>query len=300
MPLEKTGIALRSTVFAPNEIVKLVKPIDQSGVSHVFLPDIRTGFDSIELSAASLGVSKGLQVGPGVIRLNEHPPDHLARRLETLQALSENRFLLGIGTGDPGPDPKKKVADMLNELQNLKEQFPSRGAANFPKVFIATLKQGIAKRVAPYCSGVLLNFCSAAYAGSLVQSVKQSFKGNLGFACYLKVFFSKSQPTAQRMMLQEFMMYNSIPQYNKMFELDGTAGEIDKAGSGASSKEFAVPAKLLEISPVNPEGEALSEYVAKYRSAGIDIPCIYPYFSKEDAFDFKLATIQMILSALMR
>src|SRR5579871_1271809 len=113
MPLEKKGIALRSTVFTPSEIVKLVKPIDQSGVSHVFLPDILTGFDSLELSAASLGVSKGLKIGPGIIRLSEHSPAQLTRRLETLQALSENRFLLGIGTGSPGPDPKKRVGEML-------------------------------------------------------------------------------------------------------------------------------------------------------------------------------------------
>jgi hypothetical protein len=296
--LNKTGIALRSTVFSPSEIVRVAKTIDQSGISHVFLPDIWMGYDSLELSAASLGVSKGLKIGPGIIRLHEQDPYQFLRKLKTLQALSENRFLLGIGTGEPGPDPKKKVMDMVENLRELKNQFSSTNGITFPEVYIATLKQGIAKTVAPDASGLLLNFCSASYASSLVQAVKASFSGNLHFACYLKVFFSRSQKAAERMMIQEFANYDSMLQYHKMFERDGVAADIAQSKVSLKNEQYAPTQSLLEISPVNPTKEELINYVSRYRKAGVTIPCIYPYFSPDEDYDYKLATVRMILSAV--
>ena len=106
-PIEqKTGIALRPAVIAPNEIVRLVKVIDQSTVSHLFIPDLPGSFDSLEISSACLGVTKGLRVGSGVFRLLEHDEKQLLRRLETLQAISGNRYLLGIGTRKSGPESR--------------------------------------------------------------------------------------------------------------------------------------------------------------------------------------------------
>jgi Luciferase-like monooxygenase len=297
MQIEKTAIAMRPTVFSPGEIVKFAKTIDQSGISHVFIPDRSVGFDSIEISSASLGVSKGLRIGSGVIRPLEHDVRQLVRRLETLQALSENRFLLGIGTGDPGPNPKQKVGDMIQRLQELKDRFSSKDGIKFPEVYIAALKIGIAKRVAPFCSGVLLNFCSSGYAGSLVQGVRQSFAGPIEFACYLKVFFSRSQQVAQRLMIAEFGNYNTFPQYHKMFERDGIADEIKKAVDSLKNDSYEVPKSLLEISPVNPSQSDLSKYVSSYRKAGITMPCVYPYFSTGEKTDFKLETIRTIISA---
>jgi len=297
MEIQKSGVALRPSVFAPSEILKLTKIIDQSEISHVFIPDLSVGFDSVEISSACLGVAKGLRVGSGVIRLTEHDEKQLVRRLETLQALSENRFLLGIGTGSPGPDPKQKINDMIERLQGLRNKFSSGDGTTFPDVYIAALKVGIAKRVAPFCSGLLLNFCSAQYAGSVVQAVKQSFGGKIDFGCYLKVFFSKSESLAQKLMIQEFGNYNSIPQYHRMFERDGIADVIKKSLDSLENEPYNVPRSLLEISPVNPSKSEISQYVSAYRNAGVTLPCIYPYFSRGENFDFMQETIRTIISA---
>jgi hypothetical protein len=300
---KKSGLALRPGVLSPSEILKFVKVIDQSGVTNVFVPDIAAGFDSIELCCASLGVSKGLTIGTGVIRLLEHDSSQLIRRLKTLQSISENRFVLGLGAGRPGNDPSKTIDTMLERLQSLKHGF-SKGSDSdiaFPETMVAALRSGIAKKMAEHVDGFLLNFCSARYAASIVKSVKAKNEGDREYACYLKVFFSKSDEIGKKLLIEEFAKYDSMPWYHKMFELDGVSQDIRSAvGSLRSARDdIHVPESLLEISPVNPTSDELAEYVSNYRNAGISLPCVYPYFSaEEDNFEYKLKTVERVISTI--
>ena len=163
-----------------------------------------------------------------MFRLFEQDEKQLLRRLETLQAISGNRYLLGIGTGNPGPNPEKKIDDMLERLQEIKSEFPSSDGMSFPETFIATLKVGIAKKVAGDCDGILMNFCSPGYAGRVAKSVSESYSGKLEIACYLKTFFSKSKETATKLAIDEFGNYDMLPHYHKMFERDGASDLLER------------------------------------------------------------------------
>jgi hypothetical protein len=297
MPLKKTGVALRPLVTPPSEIVKLAKVIDQSEISHLFIPDIPFGFDSLEISSACLGVTKGLRIGSGVFRLLDQDKRQLLRRLETLQSLSENRYLFGVGVGDPSSKPEQKIKDFMQRLQEIKSEFPKRDGLTFPESFIATLKIGIAKKSAGNSDGILLNFCSPKYAGELAQNVIASFKGNLEIGCYLKTFFSKSKETATRLAIEEFAKYNSMGQYHKMFERDGVSELITSAARSLENHTIEFPDRLREISPVNPDQNEISDYISRYREAGVTIPCVYPYFASGETFEFKLETIHKIIAS---
>ena len=295
MSKNRIAIALRPKVIAADEIVKLAKLADQSNVSNIFIPDLPFGYDSLELSAACLGVSSELFVGSGVMRPLEHNEKQLLRRLETLQALSANRFTLGIGTGDPGPDPKKTVEAMLAMLRRLKQGFSE--PRNFPRTFIATLRKGIARKVASDCDGILLNFCSAGYAGSVVNAVKESSSKPIEFACYLKVFYSASESDAKRAMIEEFARYNSIPHYSKMFAQNGILGDIVRAKAGLATNSPETTHGLLEVCPVNPSIGELGAHVEKFRNQGISLPAVYPYFGPNDDYEYKAKTVKEIITA---
>ncbi|HYB05038.1 MAG TPA: LLM class flavin-dependent oxidoreductase [Nitrososphaerales archaeon] len=289
-----TGIALRSQVVSPREIVKLAKVIDQSPVTHLFIPDIN--FDSLEISAACLGVSKGLKVGSGVFRPLEWEVHQLTRRLETLQAFSDSRYLLGIGTGNPGPDPKQKIQDLLGRLDELRKEFDA-GSFTFPESYVAALRAGMAKRAAGRSDGILLNFCPSEHAKAVVESVRKSFNGKIETACYLKAFFSKSLEIAKKLAIEEFVKYDNLGHYHKMFELSGLEDDIRAAARSLQGKDLQYSEKLAQTSPVNPDIDELREYVSKFREAGISLPSVYPYFDLDESFEFKLNTIHAIISA---
>jgi Luciferase-like monooxygenase len=294
------AVAFRSTAITPSTIVRLVKQLDNfASLSHVFIPEgSRGGFTSLDICSASLGVSNRLQIGSGVVRVLEHDPELLARRLLTLQEMSGNRFVLGIGTGPATSDPLQTIRSMLERLRSTREMF--RGFATdakglkMPETFIATLRKGIAKAVLGHSDGILLNFCTPEYVRSVLASL-----GNLGnrivVSCYLKIFFSRDQAIANRMMIEEFASYDKIPSYHKMFKVAGVAEEIKNAGQSLGSELGIAPEKLHRISLANPTNSQLAEYVDAFRDAGADLPCLYPYFEQDEDEAFKVKKVEEIV-----
>lgn len=294
MSNEKVGIAFRSSVIPPSEILKLAKMVDQSGFTHLFVNESSQSLDCLEICSAVLGVSKGILVGSGVIRLPEHDERVLLRRLQTMQEISGDRFVLGVGTGSVGNDPGKAIDTMLSKLEHLQRDF---SIGKFPTSFIATLRAGIARKVAGRSDGILLNFCNPDHARRVLSEYKKASSQVAEFACYLKVFYSKKEAQAKKLFVEEFEKYTKIPVYFKMFKAQGILEDIhhskDLLSSGSS-----LPASLMQISLVNPMTEELKGYVANFKKAGITLPCIYPYFAAEDPFEFRVEKVRSILSVV--
>ena len=213
----------------------------------------------------------------------------------SLSKSSGNRFILGVGTGSPGADPGQKIDLMLQRLQDLRKGFSADSTTTFPQIFIAALKKGIARRVAGRSEGILLNFCTPEYAGRLIQDYKQSFSGKTEFGCYLKIFCSKTDAVARKLLVKEFENYATLEQYRKMFERDGVLSAI-RSASEYLQKNGSAPPALLRISLANPSESEMKEHLARFRDAGVSLPCIYPYFSQDDGFEFRMETVRSIVS----
>jgi hypothetical protein len=298
---EDLAVAFRSTAVSPRTIVKLAKRLDSvRSLSRIFIPEGSQGsFTSLDICSACLSVSKRLRIGSGVIRVLEHEPSLLARRLLTLQEMSNNRFILGIGTGRAGNEPKLTIRSMLERLHSTRKSFEKLvdglPGLKMPETFIATLRKGIAKTVADHSDGILLNFCQPEHARDIVTALGDERRG-LIVSCYLKIFYSRNMETANRMLIEEFANYDQNPSYHKMFELAGVAEEIAKARVALSNNESVHPSlKLLEISHANPTKKELEAYISSFREAGVDLPCLYPYFEPGEDEAFKISKIEEIV-----
>ena len=271
-------------------------------VPKIFFPEGRTSYESLEITSSVLGRTKRISAGNGVIRLLEHDPVLLLRRIQTIQAYSKNRFFLGVGTGSPGRQPGKTIHSMLERVGELKQGFESFPAGVAPpEIFVATLKQSIAAKSAGKVDGLLLNFCSPQHATKLIGSLNPSETRNLELAIYLKIFYSsKKDGSAQRLLLQEFLNYDSTPQYHAMFSEDRTALTIQTLREREDWKhgQIEVPRELMRVSLANPDGAQLSEYVQSFRKSGISLPVVYPYFPDEEKSEFKIETVKDILSSV--
>ncbi len=303
MRLERIGFALRPGVFSPQEIREIAVTLEQGErVSRIFVPDMRIGYESLEIASSILALTKRVHSGSGVIRLLEHDPQLLTRRVQTLQALSSNRLILGVGTGSPGPQPGKTVNAVLQRLDDLKKafgEFPQ--GVKPPEIYVAALKLGIARRAAVKANGLLLNFCSPQHASKLVEAARVEGSEGIDFACYLKIFYSSGDDeTAQRLMLQEFLNYDSTPQYHEMFLQDETSGAISslKKNDGWKSGPVDVPNELLRVSLANPRNDELLRYVKSFRQVGVTLPVVYPYFLNGEDPSFKLETVRQILKSV--
>ncbi|MEM3197661.1 MAG: LLM class flavin-dependent oxidoreductase [Conexivisphaerales archaeon] len=296
----KLGVALRPTVFTPKEIVKIVAALDNRAkvLTTVFIPDVAAGAEPIELSIASLAASKRLHVGSGVIRITEHDTEQLARRILTAQSVSDGRFILGVGTGAVGKDPATKINAMFGKLSELKDKILQRKSATIPKVYIATLRRGIARISAGRCDGILMNFCSAEHAGRVISSFRSEHKGDAEFACYIKIFYSHDVEIAQRNMIQEFANYDSLPQYQKMFIEDCVHEDILHAKEELAAGRVYVTESLARISLFNPSPSSLADLIDHFTKSGITLPVIYPYFDESDDQEYKQKILLFTLKQL--
>jgi hypothetical protein len=270
-------------------------------VTSIFIPDGRIGYEAIEIASTILSLTSRVYAGSGVIRLLEHDPGILVRRVQTIQMLSSNRLILGVGTGSPGPKPGNRVTTMLQRIEELKKSFQSFPAGvEAPEIYVATLKTGIAKRSIGVADGLLLNFCSPKHAGGLIETIKLQLAAQIEFACYLKIFYSsKNDETAQRLLVQEFLNYDSTPQYHEMFLQDGTAETISEFRKNDNWKRnsISVPRPLLRVSLANPSDDELRYYVQSFRKAGVSLPVLYPYFPSDEKSSFKLDTMRRVVKS---
>lgn len=297
MEVERLGLALRPTVFPPHEILAFIRLLERSSsrLTNIFIPDILTSYDPIEISAAALAVTSRLLIGPGVIRPLEHDQSMLLRRISTLQNLSNSRFVLGVGTGRVGDEPSQSIQRLIHYVEEMK-QIASMLNISFPPVYIATLNRGITRRSVGHFDGILMNFCSPEHSARLVAEYS-SRKMKADFACYIKLFYSEKREEALRNMIEEFSSYDSMPQYHKLFVLDGVAEDVAEAASNLEKGEIYVPSSLYRISLVNPSPDELSEFVRKYVDAGVTLPVPYPYFSASDGSHYRLRVLNEIASS---
>jgi len=229
-------------------------------------------------------------------------PQYMTRRVLTFQVRTSDILILGGGTCPPGPHPGKTVSSMRERLDEHKKGFASfpQGVKR-PEVYVAALKLGIAKRAASKADGLLLNFCSPQHAAALIAGVRVERGAEIDFACYLKIFYSsQSDEAAQRLMLQEFLNYDSAPQYHEMFVQDGTAEAISSFRSSEEWKNgpVEVPKVLLRVSLANPRSEELVQYVKSFSQAGVTLPVVYPYFPIGNDPKFKIETVKGIVKSL--
>jgi alkanesulfonate monooxygenase SsuD/methylene tetrahydromethanopterin reductase-like flavin-dependent oxidoreductase (luciferase family) len=300
--LERLGFALRPGIFSPHEIRETSQRLEESGrINDIFIPDGRTGFESLEIVSSILATTKSVHAGSGVIRLLEHDPTLLTRRTQTLQAISSNRFILGVGTGTPGPQPGKSVTATLQRIDELKKGFQTfpQGVAP-PQTYVAALKSRIAERAASKVDGLLLNFCTPQHASKIIESAKP-YNSKVEFACYLKLFFSsQGNEIAERLLIQEFLNYDSTPQYHEMFQQDGTAETIFRLRTSDEWKQGSVdvPEELLNVSLANPDREQIDHYVQSFRKAGITLPVPYPYFPNNEKPQFKRKSVELMLASM--
>jgi hypothetical protein len=298
---DRLAVAFRSTVFDPRTIVELARRLDHvQSLSHVFVPEgSQGGFTSLDICSGSLAVSKRLRVGSGVIRILEHDPGLLGRRLSTIQKLTDNRFVLGIGTGRAGADPKLTIRSMLDRLHLTRDSFATFAkdspGVSMPETFIATLRKGIARAVAGHSDGILLNFCPPEHAKGVISSLGAS-RGRLIVSCYLKIFYSRNENTANKMLFEEFAHYNKNPSYHELFESVGVAHEIEQADQALGSKMTVRPSEnLMRISLANPTSVELAAYMTSFRKVGVDLPCLYPYFEPKEDEAFKISKVEEMM-----
>jgi len=276
------GLALRPGVFDPRESVKI--SVELAPISHFFIPDVLQAADPIIIAHSILMSRSDCSAGSGVIRLLEHNISYIEKQVRTIQTISNNRFFLGVGTGNVPAGRSDLIKQFLNAVSSLK------ASINGLKIYVAALKEGMARKAAGISDGIILNFSTFNHARKMTRIFKEN-GGKLVFS-YLKVFVSWNVSAAQRMALDELKKYSSFPHYASLFERENITVKAINDINNKKIKELQEKGVLL----VNPSPSEVYDVVSFFVKNGVDVPVIYPYFPLKYSYEEKIEQLKKLIT----
>jgi len=279
------GLALRSTVYPADLVVEIAREVDGS-FSSLWFPSVAAQ-DPLHLCDISLGVTRELLAATGVIRLHEYNPTVLAMRVDELSKSHNNRFVLGVGTG------QMIGAHAIEQLLHLTAKVRSSHLGiSRVSIYFAGLGPKMVSAAFGAADGVLLNFCSPHYASSVTSRGSSGRVEGFKVACYVKLFFAESDSDAQAMLATEFVHYDSMPQYHRMFKSMGITEVIKSFKEGGEVAKEYLSRSISEISLANPTRAEVLDLLGRFHEAGVDTPIVYPYVRGSD--EYKIQVVRML------
>ncbi|NAY82241.1 MAG: hypothetical protein GU362_05095 [Thaumarchaeota archaeon] len=273
------GLALRPEVFKPLEILKIAENIFSK---YFFIPDVSNEIDPIQLSFSILLKNKETMAGPGVIRINEMQLNELIRQIKTINELVENRFFLGVGLGSVKEDVSQAISSMREKILKIVQE-------TGVKIFVATLREGLAKKVKDISDGIILNFSTFEHA----KRVSSVFKyENKKVISYFKIFIGQTQDAAIHMAINELQKYASFPQYYELFKKEGVIEDILALYSKREEAIRNLQAK--GVIAINPSPDFIKNVSDVFYKNGVDVLALYPYFSPTYNYDKRFAFLKEV------
>jgi hypothetical protein len=273
------GLALRPEVFKPLEILKIAENIFSK---YFFIPDVSNEIDPIQLSFSILLKNKETMAGPGVIRINEMQLNELIRQIKTINELVENRFFLGVGLGSVKEDVSQAISSMREKILKIVQE-------TGVKILVATLREGLAKKVKDISDGIILNFSTFEHA----KRVSSVFKNeNKKVISYFKIFIGQTQDAAIHMAINELQKYASFPQYYELFKKEGVIEDILALYSKREEAIRNLQAK--GVIAINPSPDFIKNVSDVFYKNGVDVLALYPYFSPTYNYDKRFAFLKEV------
>ena len=97
---------------------------------------------------------------------------------------------------------------------------------------------------------------------------------------------------ARRMLADEFVNYDTLPQYHRMFEAMGITRSLEAFRNHREISDRDTGGVISEVSLANPNQGQVIELLGRFREAGVDSPVVYPYVSGTD--EYKLSIVKRL------
>ncbi|MEO6794653.1 MAG: TIGR03564 family F420-dependent LLM class oxidoreductase [Mycobacterium sp.] len=237
------------------------------GFRRVWMTQMPYEPDLLTVLAVVLREVDRIEVGTGVIPIQNQHPMLLAQRALTLNLISQGRFVLGLGMthqavtegmwGIPWDKPVRRLREYLDGLQPLLageaanatgETVTTRGAlqiagASAPDVYIAALGPQLLQLAGRRTAGTVTWMTGPK---TLTEHIGPSLRDAAVAAgrprtavrvvAALPVSVTDDTATARAQAAEQFAMYGYLPSYRAMLDREGYAGPADVAIIGDESE----------------------------------------------------------------
>ena len=292
MPAVSEARQPRATAFTIRDphpwpgMVEIVREGERLGYAAVFLPE--TGArDTLVTLMGLAGETEQLLLGTGVIPMRARTANLAAMAAATVQDRSGARHLLGVGTGGSQPGALERLRTYVEELRDLVGGSAPGAALRLPlsapiPIWTAALGPRAVRLAGELADGVILNWCTPDRVAQARDAIRVA-AGEAGrdpdavtISVYVRGAFSERADEALLAAASEYCSYASYARQFREMGIEPTP-------------EAVVDAICLRGDP-----EAARERLEAYRSAGADLPVVYPVLAAGEGPDAALAVLRAL------
>ena len=309
-PPRGTGVVLRDAV-AWDELRTLALTAEDTGYSAVFVPEI-AGREAFGTLAGLAATTARIHLGTGVIPMTSRTPVTTAMGAATVQELSGGRFVLGLGTGTPGPGStlqrlEEYVRVVRGALAGEEVRSEAFGVDGFrsalapetgpPPIWVGALGDRMLELAGRVADGVILNWCPpqrvAEARRRLMESAERANRGpaEVTVAVYVRACLGVEDEVALAALRPMTAQYAALPHYRAQMEAVGLGEEAAVAAAAhQAGKPNDVPETLVRaLAAIGGRRDGVDRLKA-YRTAGADLVLLYPV-AVRDPFGSMMTTM---------
>ncbi|HCP23364.1 MAG: LLM class flavin-dependent oxidoreductase [SAR202 cluster bacterium] len=299
--------------LSPQDYQELSAQAEKNGFEAVWVPE-GGGRDSLTSLATIAMKTEKVKLGTGILPIFARTPTNTAMGASGMAAVSNGRFMLGLGVGHaptveskdgiPFKAPMTRMRETIQIIKGLLsgeevnfsgKQFNVSGAsmgAATPKtkvpVYIAALGPQMLEMVGELADGVLMNWTAADYLTEAVGHIKRGADkagrdmGEIDIAGYVRVAVGDDVSAARDSLRYQVARYASNPFYRNFFAQTGFDKEMSAAASALADGNLDKAAESIteemqdQVAVVGTVDECRNA-LEKRRAAGLQMPVIAPF-----------------------
>ena len=235
--------------------VEYLAQLRDEGFRRAWMLQMPYDVDQLTVLAVAFREIDGIEIGTGVIPIQNQHPMLLAQRALTLSLISSGRFILGLGMthaavtegmwGIPWDKPVRRLREYLDGLQPLLagepadapgETVTTRGAlripgASAPDIYVAALGPQLLKLAGRRTAGTVTWMTGPKTLAEHVAPTLREAAGDrpVRVVAALPVTVTDDVDGARAQAAEQFAMYGHLPSYRAMLDREGYTGPEDAA-----------------------------------------------------------------------
>lgn len=325
MTADKIGYSL-GPLLSMREVLACAKMADShQNVDSLWVPE-SWGRESFATLGAMSQVTKKVRLGTSIISIYSRTPATVAMATTTLDMLSDNRTIIGLGASTAAIVENwhglkfEKPASRMKEYVECLKLIVSGEKVNYAgkfftinnfkilhqpqrkqiPIFMAAVNKKMVSLALELGDGIMLYLRPLDELKKTAADLKRSAKGqDFEIACSFICALSNKEPEKARERARKTLaFYVAVGKYySKFLSENGFRNEVeqiragyDKTGADVAAK--SVPDKMLDSLAICGSGEECRKSLAKFVSAGITLPIIQlnPVGDPEGSFREMLST----------
>jgi probable F420-dependent oxidoreductase len=324
--MPRIGLRLREERLTMPQLIELARLIEGRGYESIWVPE-GSGKEAFSQLTAYALATQHVQLGTGIATIFTRTPSLLAMTAGTLDLISGQRAILGLGIGhkegiEQGhgvvfDKPLRRMREYAGIVRAVLrgEKIPETSLAAVKRfrleftparptlpIYIAALGPRMCQLAGEIADGVLMNWATTDYVKEAIANVRLGATRagrqpeEVDIACYIRAAAGADETTIRQAIARETVRYISLDFYRQMFNQSGfaqeTAAVMKALPHGVDAAAEQISDRMLEAVAIFGNRESCRQRLEAYRALGVTHPVVAPVAIGSDVYDSWATVIQ--------